>query len=54
MVWVEGWAEHRQEASKADYDRVTQNKGEEGKRDKNQTVLVKQQGWRHHQKSLGE
>lgn len=33
---------------------VIQNKGEEGKGDKNQTVLVKQQGWRNHQKSLEE
>lgn len=42
MLWVkEGWAEHRQEVSKADYDRVIQNKGEEGKGDKDQTVLVK-------------
>lgn len=49
MLWVEkGWAEHRQEASKANYDRVIQNKGQERKEDKNQTV--KQQEMRDHQK----
>lgn len=46
VLWVEAWAEHRREASKADYYRMIQNKGEEGKGDKNQSVLVKQQGWK--------
>lgn len=31
MLWVEGWAEHWQEPSKADDDRVIQNKEEEGR-----------------------